>query len=274
MPATMASCTASLELDRFRKAEASSVDATITVNYFDVRFKARQMQSHLDEVLEIRVVDRENRVRAKAIYEDISGPDFSLYLSRVVGKTSAPYRLDFWADHNRTAKYDGVEGGINEKDHAWRRILADPLPEDMRLVAGRYELDFLHDTVFVDIATDLAGNKISVADTLLPFRLEIVGAAAHAGKMIETRIVEKASGRLVGFHRRGRAKETSAVQVLGILDEETPYEVSVYVDADSNGKYDLADPSWRADWISNDVGIVARLDLASAPRAPIDTGER
>jgi hypothetical protein len=275
VPLFATACTSSLELDRFRVGEASSVDSSsaIAINYFDVRFSAKGMTSHIGEYFEVRVVDRENRIQAKAIYTDVTGPDFTLYLGRVVPKTNAPYRLDFWADHNSTAKYDGIEGGINEKDHAWRRVMADPLPEDMRLVQGRYELQFVHDTNFVDIGTDLQGNKITVPETLLPYSLKITGAAEFVGKTIEQRVVDKASTRLLGLHRQGRIKEEYTAKIAGILDEQTAYEVSVYVDANENGKYDPEDPSWKVDLSSDSSGLTGELNLATAPRGPIETGE-
>jgi len=64
----------------------------------------RARTSHIGEYVEIRVVDKDNRVQAKAIYNDLIGPDFSFYLARVIPKANAPYRLDWWADHNNTAK--------------------------------------------------------------------------------------------------------------------------------------------------------------------------
>jgi hypothetical protein len=265
------SCTQSLELDRFRTAE-TSVEA-INVNYFDVLFTTKGMTSHINEYFEIRVVDKANRVQAKAIYNLVTGPDFSLFLGHVVPKSNAPYRLDFWADHNNSFTYDGIEGGINEKDHAWRRELSNPLPEDMRLTGSRYELDFVHDTAFVDIFTDLDGNKISGADTLLPCNLNVVGADAYSGKMMELRVVDKASGRLVGLYRQGRAKDTFRAQIPGVLDEQTQYEVSVYVDANDSGKYDPGDPSWRFEFTSTDAGVTMDFNPAVFSLVAIETGE-
>jgi len=273
LPLLATSCTSSLELDRFRSAEASQVDTAIAVSYFDVRFSAKGMTSHLNEYLEIRVVDKSNRVQAKAIYDTVTAQDFSLYLRRVVPKANAPYRLDWWADHNNSAKYDGIEGGINDKDHAWRRVLADPLPEDMRLAQGRYDLEFVHDTAFVDIATDLQGNPVSIADTLLPFSLSIEGAGDYVGKTAEVRVVDRTSTRLVGLYRQGRMKPAYPVRINGIIDEESAYDVSAYVDVNDNGKYDAGDPSWKLELHSDGKGLGATLDLATAPQGPIETGE-
>jgi hypothetical protein len=273
LPVMATSCTSSLELDRFRMSEATSIDTPISVSFFDVRFGARGMTSHLGEYVEVRVVDKLNRLQAKAVYNDVTGPDFSLYLAKIIPKANPPYRLDWWADHNNTARYDGIEGGINDKDHAWRRVLAEPLPEDMRLVQGRYDLDFVHDTAFVDIGTDLAGNKTSVEDTLLPFSMKVLNGAAYIGKTTEIRVVDKTSTRLVAFHRQGRMKESYTAKVTGVLDEETTYAVSIFIDLNDNGKYDQGDPSWKLDLASDNAGLVAELDVSSAPQGPIETGE-
>ncbi|HVH42758.1 MAG TPA: hypothetical protein VM925_10455 [Labilithrix sp.] len=268
-----ASCTASLELDRFRTEEKPVQSAApINVNYFDVKFTAKSMQSHLGEYLELRVVDRLNSIQAKAIYNDVTVPDFTLYLARVVPKANAPYRLDYWADHNVSKRYDGIQGGINDKDHAWRRVLADPLPEDMRLVGSRYELEFLHDTAFVDIFTDLNGNPISGEDSLLPCDMNVI-SPGFVGKAVELRVLEKASGRLVGLYRQGRAKESFHALIPGILDVETQYEVLAYVDINDSGNYDKADPSWKLEFTSQETGAAVDVDTA-LPQTPIETGEQ
>jgi len=272
LTAVVPSCTASLELDRFRQAEAP-IEA-INVNYFDVKFTAKAMESHINEVLEIRIVDKANRVQAKAIYKDVTNPDFTIYLGSIVPKLNAPYRIDWWADHNNSFKYDGIEGGINDKDHAWRRELRDPLPEDMRLNGKRYELEFIHDTAFTDIATDVEGNKIPFEDQLLFCDLTVAGAGAHLGKMLELRVADKRSGRLVGLFREGRVTETFKAPIPGILDEETAYEVSIYVDANGSGGYDASDPSWKTEFLSTENGITLALNLATLPQAPITTGEK
>ncbi len=269
-----ASCTASLELDRFRSDQAPiEAGPPPNVNYFDVRFSAKSMESHLNEYLEMRIVDRSNGVQAKAIYNDIVDPDFVLFLGKIVPKSNGPYRLDYWADHNSSGRYDGIQGGINEKDHAWRRVLADPLPEDIRLSGTRYDFEFLHDTNFVDIFTDLEGKPISGDDTLLPFEMTVVGAGTFIGKMMEIRVVEATSGRMVGFYRQGRLKEPFKPTITGILDEVTRYEVLAFIDTNASGKLDSGDPSWKFDFTSNAGGAAVELDTGTVPQTPIETGE-
>lgn len=268
-----AACTPSLELDRFRMEESSLQQTSpINVNYFDVKFTAKSMLPHFNEYLEVRVVDRLNHVQAKAIYNEMVYADFTLHLARVIPKANAPYRLDFWADHNLSGRYDGIQGGVNEKDHAWRRVLSDPLPDDMRLVGSRYELEFLHDTSFVDIFTDLDGNPISGEDTLLPCDINVI-APTYMGKMIELRVVEKGRGRLVGLYRQGRARESFHALIPGILDEQTEYDVSLYVDVNDSGTYEADEPSWKLEFTSKQTGAAIDADLTALPQAAIDIGE-
>lgn len=273
LPVAASACTASLSLDRFKKDDSPLVTDTSTIKYFDVQYKATNMQSHINEYFEIRLVDRDNAVQMKAVYSGVTKPDFSLYMAKIVPKAKAPYRVDFWADHNNSFKYDGIVGGINDKDHAWRRVLADPLPEDVRLTGGLYTVDFIHDTAFVDIATDLQGNTISGDDVLLPLNLNIVGAGAYAGKMMEVRVVDKGAGRLVALHRQGSAKDTYTARVLGVIDDTSPYEVSVYVDMNGDEKFNAGEPSWLLQLSSDKTGLVSELNVATAPQAAIVTGQ-
>lgn len=262
-------CTASLDLDRFKTEEAKATVNSASITHFDFVFSAKNMQSHIDEFMELRLVDKTNNVQAKAMFVDIPKPDFKIVLPRFIPKGGEPYRIDWWADHNRSNRYDGIVGGINEKDHAWRRILRDPLPEDVRLVDGRYELNFLHDTAFVDVFTDLDGNPITGADTLLGFKATVSGGGAYFDKPVEIRVADKGSGRLVALHRQGRARETWVAEVTGVLDEETPYEISIYVDANGDDEYSAGEPSWKTEVLSTEVGVVTELNLATLPQAPL-----
>jgi hypothetical protein len=262
-------CTASLDLERFKKEEAKATINSASITHFDFLFSAKNMQSHIDEFMEIRLVDKSNNVQGKAMFVDIPRPDFKIVMPKFIPKGGEPYRIDWWADHNRSNRYDGIVGGINEKDHAWRRILRDPLPEDVRVVDGRYELNFLHDTAFVDVFTDLDGNPITGADTLLPFKCTFSGAGAYFDKMVEIHVVDKGSGRLVALHRQGRARETWVAEVTGVLDEETPYELSIYVDANGDDEYSEGDPSWRTEVLSSEIGIAAEVNLTTLPQTPL-----
>jgi hypothetical protein len=211
-------------------------------------------------------VDRTNAVQAKVVYVDVVKPDFTIDCPKFVPKANAPYRIDWWADHNKTGGYEGIVGGINEKDHAWRRVLEDPLPEDVHFTDGVYVLDFLHDTNFVDIFTDLEGNPSSGDDVLLPLKLNIKGTVPFQGKMLEIHVSDKASGRLVALHRIGFVRQDYIAEVTGVLDEQTTYEVAAFVDLDAKDEYVSTDPSWKVDMTSTETGIEADLDLSATPQ--------
>jgi hypothetical protein len=267
------SCASSLDLDRFRAGEAAlQVTSPTSLNYLDLRLRATSMQSHVNEYFELRIVDQANSIQAKAIYNDVVEPDFAITLERVIPKSNGPYRLDFWADHNTTGRYDGIKGGLNEKDHAWRRVLRDPLPEDVRRTEAGFEFDFIHNTDFSDIFTDLAGDPIPGDDTLLPCDLNVLGAGRFEGKKMDLRVVEKASQRLVGFYRQGRAREGFHALIPGILDEETVYEVSAFVDDNGSGAYEASDPSWKLEFTSGDNGASVDFDTIALPLMPIEVG--
>jgi hypothetical protein len=287
--ALSAACAASLDLDRFTKAEAALLpDASddrpgpATVTYLDLSFSAKQMNSHFDEALELRIVDKNNAVQAKLVSENIQYPrgvvglslDFTFFMKGVIPKSNPPYRIDFWADHNKNGTYDGnPQAAIDEKDHGWRRVLREPFPDEIRLVGTTYEFNFVHDTNFSDIFTDLDGNKISGADELLDFSVTVVNTAAHRGKMLEMRVVDKATGRLIGLHRRGSVPETYEAKISGIIDEVTPYEIRAYVDDNQDERYETGEPSWKIEVTSGADGIRRTLDLDAEPKSPLDPAD-
>jgi hypothetical protein len=188
-------------------------------------------------------------------------------MRRVVPRLKMPYRIDFFADHNHTFKYESIVGTISEKDHAWRRALVDPPTEEdvaFDRELGRYDVHFVHDTNFVDIAN---------SDTLLPFNLHITGAGPYSNRPIESRVVDKGSGRLVALHRRGHPVDDFTAQVVSVLDEETIYEVSLYSDTNGDGRFSPGDASWKVELTSTAQGIDAELNLGTTPQWPIETGE-
>lgn len=78
---------------------------------------------------------------------------------------------------------------------------------------------------------------------------------------------------MVGLFRQGKAKDAFKAQIAGIIDEETTYEVSAYVDQNGSGKYDEGDPSWKLDLVSTNPGLVGEINLATLPQTPIVTGQ-
>ena len=84
LPVAASACTASLSLDRFSQEDAGLTTDTSTIKYFDLQYKATNMQSHINEYFEIRLVDRDNAVQMKAVYSGVTKPDFSLFMAKIV----------------------------------------------------------------------------------------------------------------------------------------------------------------------------------------------
>ena len=271
-----AACT--VDVDKYQSQQGALSQDAGAFTFLDVRFKATEMVSHIGEYFEMRIVDKDDQVVAKLAYKGVTNQDFTLFFKSVVPKVNPPYRIDYWADHNTNhdGRYGGIVGGINEKDHAWRRILQDPLPADIVFTPPRYDFKFVHDTNFVDIATSLSGTKSSIdfnGATLNPFNLSVTGGAKYLGKMIESRVVEKATGRMVGFYRLGALADTQTFTVTDILDEQTTYVVSTYVDMNGDEKFNTDEPAYKVEMISDSKGISGTLDLGGESQATIDNGD-
>ena len=276
LASSAAACAASLDLERF-KTDGIQADPGAAKAFSDLDFACKAMLPHMGEYFELRLLDKDNALKAKVVYDRLVATDFAFRLPLFVPKSNPPYRLDYWSDQNGSTTYSGNRGTVNEKDHGWRRRLEDPLkPESVPLppnvipyTASRYDFTFVHDTDFTDLFTDPAGNPVSFDDTLLDFAPSITGGAAYVGTSIEARVVESTTQRLVGVHRKGRAEATYTALVSGILDEQTPYDVSVYVDLDGNEQYSAGEPSWRATFTSTAAGIADVIDLATLPQTAL-----
>lgn len=279
------SCTASLDVDRYRiESKPTQVrDAVLDSNYYDLRFSAIGMATHLDEHFELRVLDKNNQIIAKAIFDNVTNERFGLFLGKAIPKQieNRPYRIDFWADHDNRDRskppgYNEPAAGalIDEKDHAWRQILRETAPPEGHLSGGEYDITFQHNTNFTNILTG-ADNVTKVPQDVSKrdCHLSITLDRQFLGKMFEVRITSKDDGHLAGLWRDGRAAEVVKVDILHILDEGG-YLVSAFVDEDGSGKYEAGEPSWSYEFESDPQNPVIQVSTVTLPQTPIDTGER
>lgn len=274
---SLPACAESLDFDRFQRSPIKVETPGTAALFTDLNFSCKAMLPHIGEYFELRIVDKDDTLKAKVVYDRMVSPDFSFVLPTMIPRSKPPYRLDFWSDQNGSTTYSGNKGTVDEKDHGWRRRLEDslmpeppPLPPNVvPFLAGKYDLVFVHDTDFTDLFTNPAGQPVSFEDSLLDFDLSIVGAGAYAGKMIEVRVVELATRRLVGVHRKGKAEASYKPLISGILDVQTPYEVSIFVDVDGNERYSVGEPSWQSTFTSTTAGIVDEVNLSTAPQTAL-----
>jgi hypothetical protein len=280
-------CTATLDVDNYRtenKPTTQVRDAVLDANYFDLRFSALGMATHLDEHFELRILDKNNQIVTKAIFDNVTNERFSLFLGKSVPKQleNRPYRIDFWADHDNKDRtkpvgYNEPATGalIDEKDHAWRQLLREAAPPEGHLLNGQYEITFQHNTNFTNILTG-ADNVTKVPQDVSKrdCHLAVALDRQFLGKTFELRITSKDDGHLAGLWRDGRAPERIKVDILHILDEGS-YTASAFIDEDGSGKYEAGEPSWNYEFASTpDTNHVVEVNTVVLPQTPIDTGER
>jgi hypothetical protein len=96
-----------------------------------------EMNPHLGQLFELRVVDNSNEIEiGRTSVESVPLPSFSAYVPGI--ELGDDYRSDFYADFNGNGVYD-----VPPTDHAWRI----PFQED----TGDVVINFIHNTDFTDI---------------------------------------------------------------------------------------------------------------------------
>ena len=202
----------------------------------------------------------------------MTSEDVKITAPRAIPRANGPYRLDIFADVNRSGGFDGL-GSVINNDHAWR---LDPIADFSKLRADDViKVEFVHSTTFTNVDQFPSGNKNPSSDTGLPARVHIEGLDAYAGKMLQVRIADARTHHVVGLFREMRA-ETAVLDavVAGCVDVDTSYDIEVYVDANGNGIYDDAseggDKGWRLSATSTDTGLAATMSLTSGGDVDVD----
>jgi hypothetical protein len=167
--------------------------------------------------------------------------------------TDESYTLDFFIDHDETtgpAFYDPPP-----VDHSW----SIPIPAG----EGDVMIDFPFNTDFTDIE--------DIAPT--PFRstvLHIAGLSEYGGELIDVRVIDRGTGRLVGRQVREIPGDTFDVTVGSTTHPSVEYQVDVSVDADGNGRYNHpTDPSWRVFGTADATGMHPSIDASSATQTDV-----
>lgn len=292
--AAIAACT--LDVNKYSLApepDAGTADTgggpTVTP-YASLRFEAVAMLPHTSEAFELRVVDPSDKVVAKMVLDRVipnvatRSNDFSLFAKNLIPSTSPPYRLEFWFDHNQTPgdggapptkepnyKYDKPGKDL---DHSWRRILSDPLKPGIIFRAPLYTVYFPHDQQWDDLNTDPQGTPVDFnALSLAAFNLKVMSAPEYLAKMFEYRVAAHATGQVVGLYRRTALDEgEQTLQITDIVDESTEYDVTAFVDMNSDQVYNPGEPSWFLNVRSASGDFEGTLNLLTADKVPIDNG--
>jgi hypothetical protein len=259
-------CANVVGVDEFHKRAVSESAATAS-EYFGLKLQLVAMKPHLGHTLEYRVIDANNYVQSRGVIAAMTAEDVEIVAQRAIPRTNGPYRLDFFADVNRSGGFDGL-GSVISNDHAWRiePLVAEP---DKLRADDLVTVTFVHSTTFTNVDQFPSGTPNKAQDTGLGARVRVSGLDAFQGRTAEVRVLEKRTRHVVALYRTMRVTEPVLDAVVsGCVDVSTEYDVDLWVDANGNGQYDNPsdgpDKGWRVMATSTDQGLDASIDLASA----------
>lgn len=179
---------------------------------YEFTLDAQNMTPHLGQFFAIRVVDATTNAEVgRTTLERVPTANFKLSIPGIqIGKT---YRVDFYADHNRNARYDAPP-----TDHAWRQEIT---PQ-----RGNLSLAFLHNTTFTDIkwvATEPAGVTEPKPEDRLIVTTTVRRADGTPWSNIEVRFARSIAGRSPEYNWRGTTNFQGVV-TLPIIIPPDPFD--------------------------------------------------
>lgn len=262
LAASTSSCFAVTNLDRFEKS------ATSNSNFVDLRLTVRGMTSHVNEMFEYRIVDRDNILQSRGIILPLGGPDASMFVPGAVPKQNGPFKLDFYADHDlaHNMRYDRDQAtGVG--DHSWRIFLDGstdpPSPSNFDEASGTYKVTFDHNTSF-----NLLTDPVPPREIGSPATIRLSNMGAFLGKRLEIRVADASSKRVVAFYRvPSLASADPTITIPGMIEDDVTYTVEVYTD--DNALYPATPGSVRAFRVTQQSAPAGGLDVSFDPaKAP------
>lgn len=211
-------CFAVTDLDRFEQPAAIAQG-----NYRDLKTTWSGMDNHVTEYVEFRIIDAANVIQTRGIFKPLGGPSQSFFVPMGVPTQNGPFRLDFWADHNKSGGYDYTAAGT--ADHSWRVALDSTLVD----ANGQYVVNFQHNYSFTDVS-DPPATQIGQ-----PVKLTLTDMTAFLGQRIEMRVADANSGHVAAFYRVPAIAKEVSLEVDGMIEAGSRYTVSLYLDNGSGG---------------------------------------
>lgn len=241
--ASVSSCFAVTDLDRFHAANAS------TSNFVDLRLTVRGMVSHVTELFEYRVVDSTNLIQSRGFALPLGNKDATFFIPGAIPRQNGPFRLDFYADHNGSAGYDSTR--TENLDHSWRL----PLDENATDETGAVNVVFDHNTSFTFLA-DPPPSEVGKGATV-----HFANMGAFDRRRLQVRIADASSNRVVALYRMPTMVAPSFdVAVPGMIEAGVTYSVEVYTDDGIGGGVH----AFRVERLSTAEGLEFTFDPMTA----------
>lgn len=275
---TATGCFAVADVDRFEMDAAGNQAGTGP--YRDLRFEMRNASFHADQLFEVRIVSDEDVVLASAVLDppgDVGTGPIAVHLARAVPRAGNA-RLEVYADVNDSRSFDGIGAAKDKRDHAWRIA---PLREDntayVRVEGDTLVVSYAHDSNFTDIGVRPDGDSTPLLAGL-DANVNVRGLSSYAGKLVEARMVESATGRVTGLYRLAAAPVggVATMPMRGVLDEGIGYDLELYIDANGDGSFqptgrppeEAGDAGWRGSFVPDATGANITIDVSVAAQAP------
>jgi hypothetical protein len=255
------SCFAVTNLDRFHATAGG------TGNYQDLVFTFRGAVAHPTDLFELRVIDANNIIQMRGVYQPMVTPDTTVHIPKAVPRVNGPYRLDFYADRNHSGGWDGLTNAPDH-DHGWR---IEPLQSTTGTDPNTITIVYDHNTSFVEINDWPAGTLNPPKDPGLPVTFHFINLGALQGKFLQARVADATSGHTAALYRLPSLQTSSADgTVEGVIEMDVTYDVFVYLDANGNGVFDdpaknAGDLGWKLTATADGQGLVVTFDGASPP---------
>jgi hypothetical protein len=292
---TLSGCFAVVDVDHFHTAAAGSPDSSapdalapapdtsgapsMSGEYLNLKLSLIGMTPHLRQLFEYRIIDGNNFIQSRGVVNPLGAPDVIINAPLAIPKVNGPFRLDFWADVESLGTYDKI-GSVISNDHAWR---IDPLRDypdgTVTAVDGLVQVTFTHNTSFTEINQYPSGTPNPPRDTTLGATVQVRGADALQGRLIQVRIIDAGgTNHTVGLFRVPQIGAAAFdMSIPGVVEMGGVYNALVYVDANNNGIYDnpalgLGDLGWSKVGTADATGLTVILDAANTTAANVDVG--
>jgi hypothetical protein len=281
-------CFAVVDVDRFHTSSSQSQrgDAGAgqgSAQYPSLKLTFLGMKPHLLQLVEFRVVESMgNFIQSRGVINPLGAQDVVINMPATLPPVSPPdsLRLDFYADVDMSGDYDGIGSALSQ-DHAWRiDPLADFPADDGTIthIDGMVQVVFTHNTSFTDIDQYPFGTHAVAQDTSLGATVHVVNASAFMNDLIQICVIDPGIGRTVGLFRVPQITQAAFdMKIPGVVEFPNDYEVTVYVDSNANGAYDLpgtpqGDIGWKLPASADASGLALTVDLSATNHMPVDVG--